>query len=398
MKFEKKYLGFAGVAIVNFFSMLIMCGVGVYGYMAVSEFGRPELLAFTITLETAARCAMIPFSGILSEKAGRKNIFTIAVLAYIIAYMFAVKSTTVTGFLIARTVTGLAWGLFVTNSLVLMKDIFSAEEMQIYSGYLQTVSTIAMALGAPVAGVMCSISWRLEFYVFLPLMGFGLILSLIGIPKADTMEDKKGSENSDSIRTCFQKLKQYPGYIWMLVFIFLFNIGNASGNYLAAFVQSELGQNTIVSSLVSTPGVVMAIIVASQVTKKLTKEGCYKKVIKIWSVTSLLGFGIWYLCMPQFMNWQLCYLALLTGFLISGIATGISQICPYIYPMDHLPESLLSFSVSLVGFFGTFGAMSANAICGIIQSSALGLTGVLRMALIPSVCMVIIGKKCKECI
>jgi len=389
---QRKMIGFLGVAIVNFIAMLIMCGVGVYGYAAASDYGNTDALSIIITLETIARCVTIPLSGMLGERIGRKKLYCFSVGTYALAYSIVALSSNLWGFAVARAVSGFAWGLFVTNSLVMMTDLFSHEEAPVYSGYLQTISTVAMAVGAPVAGLFCSLDWRVEFYVFIPVIVFGLFMSLIGIPK-DTNNSRENQRKSRNIFKTVRmgELLRYPQFVLMLMFTFLFNIGNAAGNYLAAFVQSQFLLKSFGGSLVTMPGIIIAILITPIIAMRMSKNRLYKKAVLAWGLFSALGFGIWWLCIPDNMTWQMCYVILLVGYMVVGIATGISQICPYTYPMHTLPTEIISTGVSLVGFFGAFGAVIANVICGGINNSSAGQIGVLRMPLIPSVIMLALG-------
>lgn len=104
------------------------------------------------TLESVARCVAIPISGKLSDKAGHRQLFLSALVLYIISYAVAAFAPSFWVFTIARTVSGFAWGLFVSNIFVLISDLFGQSDAPRYSGIAQALSTVAMILGSPVAG------------------------------------------------------------------------------------------------------------------------------------------------------------------------------------------------------------------------------------------------------
>ena len=49
------------------------------------------------------------------------------------------------------------------NGFVLLSAIFGQGDAPKYSGYNQSLTTVAMIIGAPIAGVVCAINWRLQF-------------------------------------------------------------------------------------------------------------------------------------------------------------------------------------------------------------------------------------------
>lgn len=363
---RKQRMCFIGVALNQFIAMLIMCGVGVYGYEAAVQYGQAADLSMLITLETAARCIAIPFSGALSEYVGRKRLYCLSVLAYIGFYAAAVFAGSFWGFAIMRMFTGAAWGLFITNALVLMANVFPLEEAPKYSGYLQTVSTAAMAVGGPLAGIICGMDWRLEFYICLPIMIIGIAFVFLTLPKDERMisRGRRGSaDKRKSGRTDWRRLLQKKHFIYMLLLTFLYNIANATGNYLTAYAQSELRMNVFVSSLITTPGIIIAIIATSWIGVRIARTRKYKKFVVMWVIFSGCGFGSWWLCNPLKIGMYGSYGILMGGYMIAGIATAISQIAPYTYPMHHLEEEFVSEGVSLIGWSGTFGAVIANGIC-----------------------------------
>lgn len=388
---KKQRLCFIGIGMNQFVTMLIMCGVGVYGYEAAVQYGYTENFSVLITLETAARCISIPFSGVLSEYMGRKKLYCFSVLAYIGFYAAGILADHFWVFVIMRMFTGAAWGLFITNALVLMTSIFPLDKAPKYSGYLQTISTVAMAVGGPVAGLICGVNWRLEFYIFLPVMMFGLILAFVILPQDEKViirSNKKEPKMRKSVIARWRGLFQKRHFVYMLLLTFLYNIANATGNYLTAYAQSELHVSVFMSSLITTPGIIIAIIVTSWVGVMVARTRKYKKVTVVWVVFAGLGFGSWWICNPIQTGKYGSYCILMIGYMIAGVATAISQIAPYTYPMHYLEEKNVSEGVSLIGWSGTFGAVIANSICSAISHTACGLEGILKMAVVPSVLMI----------
>ena len=189
---SRRMVAYAGILIINFLAMYLISGVGVYSYTVAEVFNNLPSVSMVFTLECVARGVSIPIGGKVGDKVGHKKLFLFAVTLYIICYAVAAFATSFWMFTIARMVSGFAWGLFMMNGFVLLSAIFGQADAPKYSGYNQSLTTVAMIIGAPIAGVVCAINWRLQFYVALVLLVIGLALCAYGIP---TIPPKSG-ENS----------------------------------------------------------------------------------------------------------------------------------------------------------------------------------------------------------
>lgn len=170
---------------------------------------------------------------------------------------------------------------------------------------------------------------------------------------------------------------------------FLYNIANATGNYLTAFVQEKLQMDPFISSFVTTPGILVAIVATPIFGMILSRKRQYKKIIFLWTIFAIAGFGVWWLCKSSASYKWFTYLILLIGYMIAGIATSTSQIAPYTYPIHSLPTHEATEGVSLIGWSGSLGAVVANGICGLLMHTDGEMFSVIRMAIVPALLMVI---------
>lgn len=290
-------------------------------------------------------------------------------------------------------------GTFTANALTLMTSIFSLDEAPKYSGYLQTISTAAMAVGGPLAGIICGKNWRLEFYILLPVMAAGTFLVIAYFNTGQktavslTVKTKKTERKTGAD---WNLLFQNKYFIYMLLLTFLYNIANATGNYLAAYAQSELHISVFWSSLITTPGILIAIVITTLIGIIISKTRKYKKMVIMWVIFSCLGFGSWWFCSPLRLGMAGNYLILMSGYMIAGIATAISQIIPYTYSMHYMAEDAVSKGVSLIGWSGAFGTVIANSICSIFSNAEWGLGEILKIAVVPSVLMIFIAVRYRD--
>ena len=179
---SRRMIAYVGILIVNFMAMYLISSVGVYSYTVAEVFNNLPSVSMVFTLECVARSVSIPIGGKVGDKVGHKKLFLFAVTLYIICYAVAAFATSFWMFTIARMVSGFAWGLFMMNGFVLLSAIFGQADAPKYSGYNQSLTTVAMIIGAPIAGVVCAINWRLQFYVAVVLLIIGLVLCAYGIP------------------------------------------------------------------------------------------------------------------------------------------------------------------------------------------------------------------------
>ena len=179
---SKRIIAFAGILMINFLAMYLIAGVGVYSYTVAEIFGNLPSVSMIFTLECVARGVSIPIGGQVGDKVGHKRLFLFAVALYIICYAVAAFSTSFWMFTIARMVSGFAWGLFMMNGFVLLSAIFGQANAPKYSGYNQALTTVSMIIGAPIAGVVCAINWRLQVYAAIVLLVIGFVLCAYGIP------------------------------------------------------------------------------------------------------------------------------------------------------------------------------------------------------------------------
>ena len=196
-------IGYVTIILANFMAMFLISGIGVLGYAVAGEYDAVLSVSMIFTLESAVRCAVMPISGKLGEKFGRKQLFVFALILYTLSYAVA---TFVPGFwvyVIARTVSGAAWALWVTNSFVLMNDVFGNQDATKLTGFAQTVSTIGMMIAAPLAGIFCATQtgWRLEYYIALPILVIVIILAIIGVPKSEKSKNDKPMDIGGSFAT-----------------------------------------------------------------------------------------------------------------------------------------------------------------------------------------------------
>ncbi|MDR0683849.1 MAG: MFS transporter [Spirochaetaceae bacterium] len=427
---DKKTMAFAGLIITAFITMLLICGAGVYGYAIAGQFDNVMQVGMIFTLESVARCAMIPLAGKLGDKVGRKKLFLSALVLYIVSYAVGAFSTNFRTFVIARMISGFSWGLFITNIFVLVADIFGKDEGPKFAGYLQSFSTAALIVGAPFAGIVCSVSWRLEFYITLPVLAAAFILCAIGLPSVPKFSEAKPMDTGGALCTLifvvpfslamswggaygwsstiiialfgaagagitglilFERKAKEPifpvrllknkFYVSIFIINFFYSVANASANYVPTFVQHSLNFNSSIAGIIALPGFLIAIVLTILFGRHAANTGRYKGMTMVWAFATIAaGIVFLFLGAAATEAHVIALLILVAGVTPLVAVNGAQQIVPYTYPMNVLKSEELAAGMAFMSFGGTFGNTFANGICGALMAAP---DGILRIFMAP---------------
>lgn len=410
---SKRTMAFIGILIVNFMTMFLICGVGVYGYAVAGYFDSVASVGMIFTLESVARCVAIPISGKLSDKVGHRQLFLGALVVYILSYAVAAAASSFWIFTIARTVSGFAWGLFVSNIFVLISDLFGQDDAPRYSGIAQGLSTVAMILGSPVAGLLCGINWRIQFFVSLPILAVGAVLCFLGLPN---IPKPTGLQSRIDVGGCVatfimlipfslamnwgssygwtsplllgliavaviglvalilveRKAENpiYPAkllgnkyYLAIFMVSLFYSLGNAANNYVPTYVQYVLGYNSTVAGFVTLPALIIATILSVVFGGLAAKNGRYKGMTIFWSLSAIVG-GVLYWAMTGSAVPLIGLVLVVLASLFYGMVNGVQQIVPYTYPMKVLKPQELAGGMAFMGAGGVLGNTIASGIYG----------------------------------
>jgi DHA2 family multidrug resistance protein len=132
---------------------------------------------WVITSYLAANAIILPISGWLSIRLGRRNYFLLSILVFTIASTMCGMATSLNMLIFSRVLQGLAGGGLQPSSQAVLLDAFPKEKQ----GAAQTVFGIA-ALLAPVVGptlggyITDNYGWRWVFYINVPVGLLALVM------------------------------------------------------------------------------------------------------------------------------------------------------------------------------------------------------------------------------
>lgn len=120
--------------------------------------------------------ALVVTAGRLGDILGRRRVFLAGMALFGIGAMVSGIAGTANEVIFGRVVQGVGAALILPLSLTLVNDAFPPEDRGRAMGVWAAVSSIALALGPVIGGVLAGIDWRLIFLVTLPVIVFGFIV------------------------------------------------------------------------------------------------------------------------------------------------------------------------------------------------------------------------------
>lgn len=436
----RRSMAFIGIAIIGFISMYMISGVGVYGYTVAAEFGAIESVGLIFTLESVLRLATMAIGGKIGDKLGRKKVFIFAVALYIICYLLCGFATNFWMFLILRSITGLAWGLYMINIVVLISDVFGQDQGPKYAGLYQGVTTVAMIIGAALAGIICAFNWRFQFYIPMIIMMIGFILCIVGLPKVEKSAEKIDMDGAGVFFTLLFfiplslalnwgntygwlsplvlvlivlavigiiglliaenravapvlpfKLLKNKYFLSVFVISFVYSFVGGVSQYYPTFAQYVMGIDSVTTGFLTMPGLIIATILSIVFGRRAAKTSKYRGMTWAWVILTLIS-GIMLLFVGNFMVGTVmmsAYVYMMISLVPQGSANGIQQIVPYTYPMKVLKPELLGVGMAFMGIGGPIGTTLGSAAAGGLMNGAGGMMTLLYVPIVGAVIMLI---------
>jgi EmrB/QacA subfamily drug resistance transporter len=136
----------------------------------VGDFHRSNLLSWVITAYLLASTASTPLWGKAGDLYGRKRIFQLAIVVFLVASALCGLSQNIFELIAFRGLQGIGGGGLLSLAFAIIGDVIPPRECGRYQGYFGAVFGVASVVG-PLAGgfAVDSLSWRYIFYVNLPL-------------------------------------------------------------------------------------------------------------------------------------------------------------------------------------------------------------------------------------
>jgi EmrB/QacA subfamily drug resistance transporter len=143
----------------------------------VGDLGGLEHLSWVVTSYLLATTASTPLYGKLGDMYGRKPVFLVAIVIFLVGSVLSGLSQTMGELIAFRAVQGLGAGGLMVGAQAIIADVVPPRDRGRYMGLIGSVFAVASVAGPLLGGFFVdTLSWRWVFYVNLPV---GVIAILI---------------------------------------------------------------------------------------------------------------------------------------------------------------------------------------------------------------------------
>lgn len=161
----------------------------------VTDLSGNEYYVWVVTIYLLTSTISVPFWGKLSDLYGRKPIFMIGIVIFLIGSALSGLSQNMATLILFRGIQGIGAGSLFPVALAVIGDLFSPKERGKYQGLFGAVFGIAFIIGPLVGGFLTEqISWHWIFYVNIPI---GLVSLYFIARLLPTVKTERATRNFD---------------------------------------------------------------------------------------------------------------------------------------------------------------------------------------------------------
>ncbi|MFL5680244.1 MAG: MDR family MFS transporter [Chloroflexota bacterium] len=136
----------------------------------VTQLSGNEIYVWAVTIYLLTSTISVPFWGKLSDIYGRKPVFMIGIVIFLVGSALSGLSQNMTQLIVFRGLQGIGAGSLFPVALAVIGDLFTPAERGRYQGLFGAVFGIAFIVGPLVGGFLTeNISWHWIFYVNIPI-------------------------------------------------------------------------------------------------------------------------------------------------------------------------------------------------------------------------------------
>jgi EmrB/QacA subfamily drug resistance transporter len=142
-------------------------------------------LQWVVTAYTLTLAAFLLLGGSLGDRFGRRRVFIIGVAWFAVASAGCGAAPTATTLIAARALQGVGAALLTPGSLAILQASFAPDDRARAIGAWSGLGGLAAAAGPLIGGYLISAaSWRLVFFINLPLSAVVLVLTARHVPES----------------------------------------------------------------------------------------------------------------------------------------------------------------------------------------------------------------------
>ena len=154
-----------------------------------------DLYVWSITIYLLTSTITVPFWGKLSDLYGRKPVFMVGIVIFLIGSALSGLSQNMAMLILFRGIQGIGAGSLFPVALAIIGDMFTPAERGKYQGLFGAVFGVAFVVGPLVGGFLTEqVSWHWIFYVNIPI---GLIALFVISRLLPNVKTAKATRNFD---------------------------------------------------------------------------------------------------------------------------------------------------------------------------------------------------------
>ena len=381
----------------------------LHGFDRVSWVVTAYLLASTVT---------IPLYGKLSDLYGRRNLFVVAIVVFVIGSVLCAASQTMVELVIARGIQGLGAGGLIPLAIATIGDLFSPRERGKIQGYTAGLFGVTSVAGPLLGGLLTDhASWRWIFLINIPVgaVALGVVLVAMKIPRSsrEPRIDVAGSAAMIVASSCVLLALVWGGnqYAWgsaevltllavggLMCFVFVaaerrapepiialglfrnrvFAIAIASGSvigaamyvvtvYIPIYVQQVVGGSATGAGVVLIPYMLGWVGASMVVGRLVTRTGRYKIYPVVGSTVLTVGFVLLSQLGPGASR-----LHTIAVMVVTGIGMGPLFQTYTVAVQNAVPSSEIGSSTAALQYIRSMGGALGLAAFAAVLTSRLG--------------------------
>jgi len=383
----------------------------------VGDVGGLDHLAWVVTAYLLATTVSTPIYGKLGDLYGRKRLFQIAIVIFLVGSVLCGLATTMGQLITFRFLQGLGAGGLLVGAQAIIADVVSPRERGRYQGFFGAVFGAASVAGPLLGGFFTDhLTWRWVFYVNIPLGLAALVVTSVVLPRSvrrqNVVIDVAGSMLLTMAITCIVLVTTWGGneYAWsspvivglvagaagLAAMFFLverravepvlplrlfadrtFNLASAISfivgvamfgviSFLPLFLQVASGASATDSGLLLVPlmaGLLTSSILSGQL---ITRTGRYR-------IFPIAGMGVASLGMALLSTMGAATPTIVTSAYMAIVGVGLGMVMQVLIlaTQNSVPVRDLGVATSSVSFFRSVGGSIGVALFGAVFSSRL---------------------------
>jgi EmrB/QacA subfamily drug resistance transporter len=153
---------------------------------SISELGMQWLInAYLLTLTS-----LVLAGGRIGDIFGHRKIFSLGMFLFMLASISCSLSQSIPWFIFSRAIQGCAGALIIPTAAPILLNSFPAEQKGKIFGIYISIGALFLSVG-PIAGGLITqyLDWRYIFWINVPIVSFGLILTSLFVPKSEKREE-----------------------------------------------------------------------------------------------------------------------------------------------------------------------------------------------------------------